>query len=333
MKKRILALFMVLTLVFCFTGCGENAEALGDLLNRISEAKDSGQDDDDYNEDEEDYSEDTGTEDSVNIRTSDKTDVWPAGVYDALGVPEYTEGEIVYAYPNDEEGHVFINTTREELIAYVDELLAQGFHMADYNYENLQSHSWESFNLYFPEAGGEYSLYCYYSWENDGTGSSELIWDENSGEEFEIHYNVMMDLYRHGYPQGWNCEGGLESVGISDDKLKIENADKIVESVESISYGMDMVYVGMGIDFAFDYNLTPDFWRPFQSKLAQACADAADDGKIVDYSGEAIDISAVAEEGLSGWLYTYDGKLLMVQVFCESGYGEAITIMIQQMEN
>lgn len=261
------------------------------------------------------------------IQLSNRTDAWPSGVYNAMGVPEFTAAEVVYAYPEDETGYVCLNASREELIAYVDDLLSQGFHMADYNYENLQSHTWESFSLYFPNPGGQYSLECYYSWENDGAGTESYAYDEDYNE-FSYTYNVRFCLENHGTAEGFTENGYLESAGIPDEALRLENADTIVASTGGGAYATDMLNVNFSIEFVFDYNLTHEFWRPYTANIIQACIDASDDGKALDIWGEPIDLKTAEEEGCASWTYLYNGKLLVAQVFCESGYGESYNLMI-----
>lgn len=268
-------------------------------------------------------------------KLSSATDKWPSGVYNPLGVPEYKAGKLVYAYPNDEGGNVFYNTTREEVIAYIDSLKEKGFHMYENNYESLKTKSWESFEVYFPNPGGKYALSVIYSWENDGKGNNTELYEEDSGEVFTIDYNLCISLINHGAPEGWNTKNLLTSVGLTDDMLMIENANKIISGVNKsdmmsvMAASKGYLYAGMGIGFAFDYNLTKEFLIDYELKLLDACKSISDDGKVTGIFGD-LNMEEIKTKGCSAWIYNYNGKKLSVQIFAETGYDAGISVIIME---
>jgi hypothetical protein len=311
--KKLIALALTLVLALSLAACGGSGNNNSDNSDNSSEASDAGQ-----------------------IQTSSATDRWPSGVYGALGIPEYTAGRVVYAYPDDESGHVYIHeTTREDLLAYVEELRAKGFRLSENAQERLENRSWESEEIYFPEPGNRYHLDLYFTFENDGAGSTEyFLLDEDDEEETEISFNVRFYLYDHGSTDGWgwNQTGLLEDYGIPDSAIMIENADQIVEEVESS--GVPMMG-GIGIDFVHDFELTAELWRPWEIRLLEACIAASDDGQALGtFTQEPIDVEAAraSDYGLGGWLYNYNGSTYMVQLFAEAGYGETLSVMIQRLQ-
>jgi hypothetical protein len=227
------------------------------------------------------------------------------------------------------------DTTREAFLAYMSELKEHGFRWSDNAQERMENRTWESEDIFFPEPGNRYSLSLYFSFENDGAGASEYMPVDGDGEEgTEVFYNLRFSLSDHGNPSdwGWNKTGLLADYGIPDEAIMIENADQIVEEVES----SDIPLVGgMGIQFVHDFELTADIWRPWEIRLLEACIEASDDGQVLNsFSQEPIDVeeAKAGDYGLGGWLYTYKGKTYMFQIFAESGYGEGISVMIQQIQ-
>lgn len=294
--RKLLTLALVCTMAFSLAACGGGEKVSG--------------------------------KESESVKLSSATDKWPVGVYSPFGIPEYTAGSIVYSVPNDERGEVYINTTREEMISYIDGLIEKGFHMNERTYEDLKTRKWESFQIYFPKHGGKYALYCSYNWENEGKGSNVELYDENKDDYFYIDYNLYFSIYESSQPEGWNKKDILTYAGLTDDMIMIEDAQNIVDEITTSYYG-NTTTKGIDINFAFDYNLTMDFVIEYENKLVNACKSMADDGKVMGLFGE-LNMDEVKEKGCSAWTYTYQGKKLSAQILCDTGYGEKLFFVIQE---
>ena len=332
-KISLLALSLVLVLVLALSACGVKDSMQNAISDALTGESTSGTG---AHTNEADNSSSSNGSDSNpgtgRVTLSNATDQWPSGVYNAYGIPEYKAGKVIYAYPEDESGNVFIQTTREDLLAYIDGLLAKGFRMSEGDYERMQERSWESFEIYFPDYGGAYAIEGNFSFENDGKGNSSTLYDDDGNEE-AFYYNLSLYMANHGLPEGWTRKDLLSAIGISDDVLIFPGANKSVGSIDVTFSMADPVNIMFEIDFTFDYNLTKAFWTPYTLKLAQAFIDASDDGKILEtFTQEPIDLAAKQEDGVPGFLYNYNGKMFMVQMAGESGYGEGLTIIVQQLQ-
>jgi len=332
MQKKIGFIALTLVLVLALSACGIKdgvQNAISDALSGES-SSDTGDHSDDADKDADSNS--SSSNPIGKITLSNATDKWPSGVYNAYSIPEYKAGKVVYTYPEDEAGSVFIETTREDMLAYIDGLLAKGFRMSEGDYERMQERSWESFEIFFPDYGGAFGIEGHFSFENDGKGTSTWTYDDD-GNDVEFYYNFSLHMAQHGSPEGWTRKDLLAAVGISDDALIFSGADKSVGSIDVTFSMTDPVYIMFEIDFTFDYNLTREFWVPYTLKLAQAFIDASDDGKIVEtFTQEPIDLATKQEDGVPGFLYTHGGKTFMVQLAGETGYGEELTIVVQQLQ-
>ena len=268
------------------------------------------------------------------VKLSKATDKWPSGVYDAYGVPEFKAGKVSFTYPEDESGAVYMQCTREDMLAYVDALLAKGFRISDIDYECMQERTWESFEIYFPTPGGEFSIDGYFTYENEGKGNTEYGWQEDEEEDFEFTFNFRMYIAQRGKPEGWTKKGLLEKIGISDDVIMVPDASKVVGSVDTLFMTEDPLYYMFEVDFHFDYNLTIEYIRAYSVKLAEAFIKASDDGQILElFTQSPIDPSAKLDTGIPSFLYNYGGKMHMVMISGESGFGQGITIVVQQVQD
>jgi hypothetical protein len=333
MKKRI-ATLLVLLLAVTLTACGSLEDMVKGAVQEAITGSEASDEPADEPEDRTERADEPQGE--AEIQTSDATDKWPAGVYDAIGFPAYEAGKIAFSYPGDESGGVYIaDTTREDILAFLEQLRAAGFRWSDSDQERAAESSWNDVEIFFPEPGNRYSVNLQYSFENDGAGTSAYVYlDENASEETEIFYNVYFYIENHGDPSNWswNQTGLLEAYGIPDEAIMIDNADQIVEEVNNDDMAM---MGGITIEFVHDFELTAEVWRPWAIRLLEACVAASDNGQVLDtWTQEPLDIEAAksGDNTLSSFLYPDQGKTYMMQLFSESGYGESITVMFQQVQ-
>ena len=279
---------------------------------------------------------DGGSDDGSNgagAKTSDSTDQWPSGVYEAYGIPQFKAGKIVYAIPDDPAGSVMFNASREELTAYIDSLLEKDFHMADNRYEEMKEASWGSFDVYFPKPGGAYSLSCIFSWENGGKGTSTTVYDEDEEDgESEVNYNVSFCIGNHGTPEGWNQKDIFKEAGLSDKEIIPENADVLISNVDQLVSFPTPLYILADINYAFDVLVDTEIAYDFESRLLQACIDASDDGKALDLNGNTLNPEKVKKEGCTYWTYTYKKKPLTILFNNKMGYGGSLALSVTEIK-
>ena len=340
-KVHFITIVLALFMAFALSACNSIGEAIGEaVVNSItgessadSTAKPSDKDAD------KDIDKDTGSgKDADNgsafgtVKTSGATDKWPSGVYSAYGIPDFKGGKVAYAAPNDEYGYTYMQSTREEFITFVDDLLAKGFRMREGDRERLNERTWESFDIYFPDYGGDKYISIYYNFDPETNGMTTEDWDED-GNEVSFQYNFGIYICQSSYPEGWTQSNLLTAVGIPDEVMIPDNANKMVDEVEVFIKNAEPVYIMFSIEFTFDYYLSAEFWGPFCFDFARACEDASDDGKIISiFTQEAIDIDTAEWKDLSSFAYTHNGKLVITQLMAEEGYGSAISIAVRHAE-
>jgi len=114
----------------------------------------------------------------------------------------------------------------------------------------------------------------------------------------------------------------------------VPDASKVVGSVDTLFMTEDPLYYMFEVDFHFDYNLTIEYIRAYSVKLAEAFIKASDDGQILElFTQSPIDPSAKLDTGIPSFLYNYGGKMHMVMISGESGFGQGITIVVQQVQD
>ncbi|MDR1728007.1 MAG: hypothetical protein LBT74_08845 [Acidobacteriota bacterium] len=267
----------------------------------------------------------------VAVVTSNKTDEWPGGVYDAYGIPEYKAGKVVFANPGDRQGGVYIQTTREDLLGYVGQLQGKGFRVKDAYLEALAGKRWENFEVFFPRPGGQYALSLGFSFDDGGKGYSEMFYDEGSGEERWIDFNLSLHLVRHGAPAGVKKADLLTELGIPDSATIPGDAAMIdeLETAGNLATGGQVAY---SFEYAFDYELTLDAQKAYADRLIDACAAASDDGKLILSGfggGEAVSAAVAKEKAATTWAYAHKGRRCVIHVTGEGGYGGKIDVRAQ----
>ncbi len=232
-----------------------------------------------------------------------------------------------------------VNCTRSELIAYVESLLAKGFHTDQMRIDDMATRKWDSMNLYLPGYGHSYYCYIYYSFENEGAGGEMYTgtYDEEGNDVYIMrNVSIHMSWYYNG-PSGWDeTITALEELGINDQDLH-PDIDDIGKRIDGASleryYNTDTgettaLYFGFGT--AFDYYIEEDFFYDYVRKIQKLLKSKDTDGELNELSfGDELPVVDVDAETPVFWiLYNYGGKTWSVMFSSEIDYGGEIFITV-----
>jgi hypothetical protein len=254
-------------------------------------------------------------------------------VYCSLGVPEFTDGKLLYAPLNDEKGWTLYTAEREAIAAYYERLKTMGFRPssdADRKIEYLRQGT-EGFNtparLYPPTDLQGWTLEIWYDNTGEGgtRGTKVEFTDPATGKAAVIYYNMalfMEAVPRRAYKIG---AGLLENIGISDKGRIPRNAKTGLEkNIEPGRYAPPTFFYMEEFNFDRDYELTTALFREWADSLKAACAAAADDHTTGAMPGVQWD------ERTAGWQYRRKGKTYKVSLNFDKGFNTSMRLVITE---
>jgi hypothetical protein len=233
----------------------------------------------------------------------------------------------VYATPESEEGSVYLKTTREEMLAYIEQLKSAGFRPESTLEQNLTDHqTWSNFTMYFPKSGGKYALEIGYWFDNDGEGiSEEFYMSEEDEEPTKLFFNLSIRLSDHGMGDSITQKDLLTSIGLPDSAV----IPKGTVSMDAEMANPAPAFYIYSFEPAFDFEITKEYFHEYANGLIDACAAAAEGGMLKGLGKEADAATAKAEEW-SSWQYSYQGKNYMIMLTSEEGFESEINVMVQE---
>lgn len=277
MKKVLIYGTMAVVCVtgmFALTGCSNKEESAGGEVDKSGTAV---------------------VETVKEIVLSDATDKWPSGVYDYYGLPEYTDGTLVYTKPNSDKAEVYYNTTVENFDIYLQKITAKGFRFSEITRKDdtIVGH------IYDKEQGKGYRI------------NVEIF----PNSEVNINgtntpYALLMYVEKMDYSEKNIQENLMTKFGLSNEDIMPKTISVVEATAEEV--GTD-TQIRLAVDF--DSGLTDKEYLEYNKQIINACKNVAEDGKVYDKGGAEIDVNSL-EEACLRFSYTYNGKAHTIY-FCE----------------
>lgn len=300
--KYALLVIIMLFMLLALTACSNNEENTGTEVNPEEQVS-------------------SGSEERKIETTGDYTK-WPAGVYAAYGVPEFTGGTIGFAEPYNENGNVYIKTDINNLRAYIYLLKTKGFRISESDEKSLKAYDPTdefyaeqgiSGTIYAPTQGAGYTIsYSYQEKVYEQTVPPYSF--ENMEEEYTFESNCTFSISIEEYPEE-NIESDLlTEYGLSNEdvlpkfKTFIAERNRDNEKVARVHF-----------DFGYDSSNSEEDVAAYKLQVANACERIADDGKIYNNKGDEVITSEEDKKGMYSFVYKYQG--VEYRVVLELFYG------------
>lgn len=296
MKKTITYVLIIMLLVvgiFALTGCSSNEKNGGfGALDKVNEEIEK-----------------------VEVVPATDHTKWPAGVYGAYGLPEYTAGTLQFSVPGETQGVTFIKTTYDEFKSYLTGLLDKGYRMIeedkdlieDFNYSDMSQYNSVAFELYDPKPGKGYVVEIqYYAKEQ----TKNVFDGEFEGvEPFSYNFNLLMWVEERNYPEEKKDTNLLTKYGLSDEVIVPDFKTYTIEKYED-----DEGRININIDAGYDYEFSNEEINNYRIRLANEILKISDDGKAYDMRGEK-EIITEEDKLIGYYLFKYQGA--EYRCYCE----------------
>ncbi len=310
--KYVLVIMILVFGLFTLTGCGKNTEN-NELGN-----------------------EQTDNKKEIEIVLSSDTTKWPNGIYDAYGIPEYKAGTFEFAFPNNENGEVYISTTFSEFKAYMNELMDKGFRIEDYDLEQLNDYDPNDkydvdgglyLRVLAPKQGEGYSITIVFS-EAKNSRLLRAYEFEGIEEDITINYNMTMYIEKRDYPAESKDTDLLTEIGLSDEAVIPEFKLYTIEKDKD-----ERGHYNINFDAGYDFELTKEQSNKYKMKMVNEILKVSDDGKIYDVRGNE-ELVTDDDKLVGAYVYKYQGT--RYRIYCELSpgvNGGRMAVGVETLEN
>lgn len=242
------------------------------------------------------------------IILSEATDAWPAGVYDYYGIPAYKSGTVIYASPKSETGRVYIRTTADELVKYLNDLEKTGIRV----HTKTKTDSYQSYNLYDKNPGKGFYVVVDFEEKTEFLGGSDVT------------YNLYFSIVEEQYPEKNIQKDILLDYGFKDEDIIPKNVE--IFNAELQNYGSQK-----RVEFrpGFDVSVTEDDNKAYHAQIVDACARISDDGNLENLEGEKVTPQKIKDDFTNVWKFTTGGKTYKINFTIQSGVGVTYNFVIQ----
>ncbi|MBQ7600292.1 MAG: hypothetical protein IJU57_06455 [Clostridia bacterium] len=262
-----------------------------------------------------------------------------AGMYGTLGIDEpETGGKLVYTANDGDENSsyqyemCYKGLTREELISWVDKLVAKGFRISDSHRERLENSSFNDVTVYLPEEKQKYRLKIQFDYKYGmgfewyGDDDPAFVITPGGDDEYDtIQYDVQIWLNPMKTEQVFS--GSFDGLGLKADDLKL------LDNLRGVEISTGTFMNSLWFMFYSDHLTTSEEVEALRTGLIDKLASNGCTFALALNPDEKVSADDLKGGGYGTYIAELNGTqyLIMVNPDSSSGdFGDSYGVMIQQ---